>query len=358
MPKIFRLGAVALMAMAFAALLMPSVGAASPTLPISPTNWVPVAFAAVLLVIAVSAFVYAFSGLTNSWYAKAWAQNQVYQGVFSLVLLIIFIYFVYTFFINPVTAFNNAGLVPGYGAGQYNCQNTNTIFTLSACDMYTFNQNAFNVMITVGALSYIAGLSPGISVQLNTLPNDPGVDVKASLIDVVPIEEEQLIVSAFLGLFFALVLNQVQSLLVGGALLWLSLFLTIGLVARCFGVTRTFGGSMIAFGLGLGFVYPVLISLTYGFINVGSGPVSVANNVAQIVPLLVTAFFAVLSGQFGFGGTLILLNSDFIRQLAYVIAGLTFIPFLNFTILDAFIRDFSRAIGNQVDFMSLLGGLL
>ncbi|MEM3460077.1 MAG: hypothetical protein QXO24_02535, partial [Candidatus Micrarchaeaceae archaeon] len=34
--------------------------------------------------------------------------------------------------------------------------------------------------------------------------------------------------------------------------------------------------------------------------------------------------------------------------------GLLFIPILNFIILDAFIIDFSRAVGEKIDFMSLL----
>ena len=44
--------------------------------------------------------------------------------------------------------------------------------------------------------------------------------------------------------------------------------------------------------------------------------------------------------------------------IAAVVAGLTFIPFLNFTIVDAFIVDFSKAIGERLDFMSLLIGVV
>ncbi|EQD57918.1 hypothetical protein B2A_04611, partial [mine drainage metagenome] len=39
-------------------------------------------------------------------------------------------------------------------------------------------------------------------------------------------------------------------------------------------------------------------------------------------------------------------------------AGLTFIPFLNFTILDAFIVDFSKVMGEKVSFMALLSNLV
>ena len=87
---------------------------------------------------------------------------------------------------------------------------------------------------------------------------------------------------------------------------------------------------MIAFGLGLGLVYPLLIVLTYGFINVGTGSVNVLTTLGNILPLMFSAVLAILSGQ-SVGAWLPIFNSQFVTQIAYVVAGLTFRPFLNFT---------------------------
>jgi len=51
-------------------------------------------------------------------------------------------------------------------------------------------------------------------------------------------------------------------------------------------------------------------------------------------------------------------SGNWVFPFGLAIAGLTFIPFLNFTIVDAFIVDFSRAIGEKIDFMTLLLGII
>jgi hypothetical protein len=43
---------------------------------------------------------------------------------------------------------------------------------------------------------------------------------------------------------------------------------------------------------------------------------------------------------------------------AIVVMGLVFIPMLNFMILDAFVRDFSSSLGQQVSFLDMLIGVV
>ena len=59
-----------------------------------------------------------------------------------------------------------------------------------------------------------------------------------------------------------------------------------------------------------------------------------------------------------FFGTQTPFLSTFLQVLGYMLAGFTFIPFLNFIIVDTFIIDFSQAIGERMDFMSLLAGVV
>ncbi len=343
-------------AMLFAITSTTSASSTAPLLPINPTNWLGLAAAGVLLVIAAAAVVYILGGLIGSPDSRAWAKSQVIEGAISMALLLIFAFFIYLFYINPAPAFGPAGLVPS----GCTAMPSGTVFSLAACDMFQFNQDAFSEAETMFVMAYFSGVTPGINIKARLPPPSlSGVSVSTGIDDFVPVAEEDMISAAFSGIFFALTLNQVQSLLLGGALLWLSLFLTIGLVARCFGFTRTFGGTMIALGLGLGLVYPLMVSIVYGFITTGIGNVSVAANIGYLIEIFITSLIpALLAGQFGVISLPIVFSSQFFTQLAYVITGLTFMPFLIFTILDAFIRDFSKAIGTQIDFMSLLGGLI
>ncbi|MCL4411596.1 hypothetical protein M1329_01515 [Candidatus Marsarchaeota archaeon] len=147
------------------------------------------------------------------------------------------------------------------------------------------------------------------------------------------------------ALLTALVLNQVQVILLSSSLLFLSLFVTIGIVARTFGFTRTFGGAMIAIGLGVGLIYPLLVTLTYGFIDPQLASANLAVDISNAVQLIIGIVFtsSIPAGL-----------SAFFMKLGYLITGLTFIPFLNFIIVDAFIVDFSKAIGERIDFMSMM----
>jgi hypothetical protein len=152
-------------------------------------------------------------------------------------------------------------------------------------------------------------------------------------------------------------------ILISGAPLFLALLVSIGLVAWVLGFSRRFGGAMIAFGLGLGIIYPLLVSITYGFITnsmiiaFGSGGIGsisgIASAVFQFLITFIQTIFSVL-----FTGTLPASAGTLLMEYGYIFAGLTFIPFLNFMILDAFIIDFSKVMGERISFMELINSLV
>ncbi len=339
---------VVLMPLAYAATSPSPAG----TLPLNPANWVGLAFLGVMLIIAIAAMVYMLSGLSGSFNARSWALGQVYDGMISIALLLIFAAFAYLFFLNPQGALGPTGLnlVPSQ------CSGSTTLYTLSSCDIGMFSNNAYTLVQTLFYVSFFSGLSPGIAVSVN-IPGLQGIGVQFSLSDIVPASEEDLLTTAFSVSFVMLVLNQLQVILISGALLFLAFFVTIGLVSRCFGITRTFGGAMIAVGLGLGLVYPLLVAIIYGYINVQVGTLSLWQLVGNLIQSVFTLLLAGLSGQFS-SGSLLIFNPQFVQIIGFTIAGLTFIPFLNFVILDAFIRDFSKSIGEQVNFLQMLTGLI
>ncbi|MEM0154726.1 MAG: hypothetical protein QW814_02740, partial [Methanothrix sp.] len=284
----------------------------------------------VLIVITISAFIYIVAGVINSFNAKNWAKIQIYEALLSIVLLLIFLSLFYIFLINPSTYYNSVGLLPK----ECNTPSINTLFNLSACDIGTFSNNALGYFDLVSVIGLAAGSSPGLELGFEPIE---GLGISTELTSIMPDGLEGMLGTGLSALIFFLVLNNLQLILISGSILFLTFFITLGVFARLFGVTRTFGGAMIAFGLGLGVIYPLLISLTYGFID--ANMIS-ASGAFALLPSAIVDFIT-----FAYGSAIPLLPSGLILGLGYVIAGLTFIPFINFIILDAFIVDFSRAIG-------------
>jgi hypothetical protein len=146
-----------------------------------------------------------------------------------------------------------------------------------------------------------------------------------------------------------LIFNQLQLIVISGAVLFLALFLSVGLVARTLGFTRTFGGAMIAFGLGIGLLFPLLVAITYGYIDVSAGVMYIQS--AGTTSIIWSGFTSLVNNPAAATGGIFL-------DIGYVIAGLTFIPILNIAIVDAFIVDFSSAIGERMSFQELFSSFI
>lgn len=299
----------------------------------------------VLVVIAIAAMVYILANVINSQNAKNWAKIQIYEALLSVLLIIIFISLFYLFLINPKPAYKSIDLLPS----SCDTNSINTLFNLSACDIGTFSNTAMGYFALFSIIGISGGEAPGVEFEYAPIM---GLNVKASLESVMPDGMEGMIGTIMSGLLFFLVLNNLQLILVSGSILFLTFFLTLGLVARLFGITRTFGGAMIAFGIGLGIVFPILISLTYGFIDYNAVSSTAALN---LLPTVIPDF--ILFAISGSTATLFL-PPTLLLGLGYVVAGLTFIPFINFIILDAFIVDFSKAVGEKMSFMALLSNFI
>ncbi len=329
----------------------------SNSFPISISNWEPIALIAVLIIIAISAFIYMLSRFMFNTRIEAWAKMQMYEAFLSFIILLIFVWISSLFFLNPMPAFSSAHLLPSQ------CSNAKvvpkTLFQLSACDLSVFNNDAETYFQVFYWGETFLSFSPGInaSIQSSTISKAKLGDlgVSSSISSVFPKSDAEFITLFFESIVFMLILNQIQLMLISSALLFLSLFLVIGLIARIFGVTRGFGGAMIALGIGLGLVYPLLTAITYGFITTQIGTLSAIALISQfiggITGILSTVIVSTVTPA-------IFISGKFALNLGYIIGGLTFMPFLNFLILDAFIIDFSSAMGERMEFMSLLSGLI
>ncbi len=145
--------------------------------------------------------------------------------------------------------------------------------------------------------------------------------------------------------------------MLAGAVFFLSFFLSMGLIVRTLGFTRSFGGAMIAFGLGIGIIYPLLITITYGYVDV-SANVSCIQQLSCGGAQVLQAVSSIAYGDASFtslAGTAI---GNLVLYIGYIVTGLVVLPLLNLAIVDAFIIDFSTAVGEKMSFGQLFSDFL
>jgi len=145
-----------------------------------------------------------------------------------------------------------------------------------------------------------------------------------------------LMTSAIITLVQIVVLKMSESIFV--------ILFPIGVILRSFGVTRGFGGGLIAIAIGFFFFYPLLVVLFYGAVvgdietNYGSMSDSFRNG--GLSP----------SSPNWFGGNILGFFVGFIGQ---TIVGAIFMPLVMFMILVSFVKGLSYALGEEVDVSNL-----
>jgi hypothetical protein len=370
--------------------------AAAPQLPITPTTWFLFALIGALSVAGVAAMVYMLAPLMASKGMRQWAVMQAYEAVLSIALILVFLAFTWIFFINPQASFQASNLVP------VGCTGASNIFTLSVCDLAQFQNASYAIVRFTYEYNLYKSLIPGLMITVMPVPTSPGINISITIPNVLQtlvlgtLDSFDSLVSTYLNdIVVFLLFGQVQLIVLSGSLLFFSFFMAAGLIARVFGFSRSFGGAMIAFGIGLGLLYPLITAITYGFIDVSA-------NTACLQSLQCAAGAATLSigqnaGNIALGGATSITNTagsyaNFLIQLltlglsgnglipsvsgaslstsvgaalasvfdefGYILSGLTVIPVINIFIVDVFIVDFSSAIGEKMSFMQLFKGMV
>lgn len=356
--------------------------AAVQQLPISPIPWLPITIAVALMVMGIAALIYMLAPIINSSGIRRWAVAQVYEAALSIVLIFIFLGFAAIIFINPQATLSSAPLsiVP------QGCTTANSIYTLSVCDLGQFNNAGYHMVDYIFYFTLVQALIPTVNMQINLIPTAPGINFTVPL-RITPFAALSGSMFTYVAdtILLLLLLSQVQLILLSSSLMLLSLFFTIGLVSRVFGVSRSFGGAMLAFGIGLGILFPLLTCMTYGFIDVRANTycltsvscslTSAATSAIKTQASVVTTpgFLTSLFGIGGFTGgasagaslasvfnpqTIGATVAQVFNEIGYILAGLIFLPIFNVIIVDVFITDFSRAVGEQMSFSMLFQSLL
>ena len=339
----------------------------STALPFSLSNGIVIAVISVLAVTAGISLVYALSKLIKNENLGAWSKTQIYEAFISLILLIAFAAFAYVLFISPATAYSSVGLLPT------SCISSANIYQLSVCDIGTFNSYALQLTDYAIWTGYLTGLSPGLNIGVNSIFDIPpygsvGVSISSQLKALLPSSLSTLVGLGIKVSIIGLAITELQMIILSGSILFLSFFISIGLISRIFGFSRSFGGGLIALGVGLGIIYPLIVTISYGFI-VNAISVSWASTVSSIPNAVLSLLEATQSLLvYGVSGGLINLGANttgafalafsLFDAIGYTMVGFILIPIINFIILETFITDFSKAIGEQVGFLVLLGGFV
>jgi hypothetical protein len=361
------------------------------------TIWFPIFLLIILVATSVIAVIFMLSPLLGRSDIRLWSRIKIYELLLTVVLGVIFLTMstlLYT--VDPTPALRSVGLLPTTcdptvsGNVPSSLLITNNLYSVALCDMYQYNADVSSFSTGMFYFAMVAGLAPVIPITQTidvggppALPTSgtgaapaPGIGFNLDL-QLIPIQVVLQYIVPLMGAYFAVViLAQVQQILLSAAMIIFSIFMAIGLCARAFSVTKTFGGSMIAFGLGIGFVYPLVTLISYGFLDVvisnATGNISVLLFLTNAATALIHGAYAILDASISGNGvcsnpisnscqTVIYAHTGlagvltpFVVVGGFVSSGLLFIPLLNLVIVDAFIVDVSKVIGERIDLMSLL----
>ena len=348
-------------------------------------NWSGIAVVAVMTVVLAAAMVYMLASIIGSGSAKEWSKRQIYEALLSFFMLIAFLAFVYVFFLNPQNAFSGMNLVPtacssSPGSTANSAPVPTNLFSLAACDLGTFNKNAYTLYFGVMDVNFLISSSPFYVLTYYPLTTvDENVSVATQFGGV-----SSSVTNAFSFVMeaggVALLATELQMIVLAGSIFFLFVFITLGLIARTFGFARSFGGTLIALGLGLGLMLPLLVAITYGYIDVqiqnsgfscsttNSNIVAGVQNPFNIATCFASSISSVFINGFSSGSSSSTTTTNpasgvappngFLEFIAAIVTGLSFVPILNLIIVDAFIVDLSRAIGEQVDLFTLMTGFV
>jgi hypothetical protein len=321
-------------------------------------GWFLVATAGALAVMAVLALIYAIAPLAGRNELRPWARIKIFDVLFSIVLIFIF-FFIITELnsINYVNLFGSSlvptacisSLTSASTSGTLSC--SHVLPAVAMCDLNQFNGYAGKFNILAYLIQFFLSTSSGLNIE-GDIGNWGGYSAKISI----NISSFQNFL--FLSILFWLyILSRVLLLLLSVSTLLLSLTLTIGLLARIFPVTRTFGGAMIAFGMGIGIILPLMVSLTYGYLDIGLqntfSNISTQTLINTIYSFLLYALIPIAS-TIALTQEAISLIINLIVFSGLVIVGLAFVSIFDLVIVDVFIRDFSQAVGERLDLLSIL----
>ncbi len=334
-------------------------------------SWFPIAAVGAIAIIAIFSLIYALSPfLGNAANVRIWSKIKIFETVLALALMAIFLIFINLFQNAAVTqAYTSAGYVPS------SCQASADLTTLAICNINYFSQTAANLNGQMFLAGLLISFAPSPRLSTSSIIQTPVFEASTILKPASTGPDD--VIGMVLGVTFPFyVLSRIQVYLLSASLILFPILMIIGMLSRIFVITRSFGGAMIALAMGLGLIYPMLAALMYGFIDVQVQALnfSALTLIFPIAALLSPAAFMILASIPSVGPAVALIGASaifaggaaglwisltpIIVYAGNVALGLIFVPMFVFLLVDIFVIDFSKTLGQQTDFMSLLTGMI
>lgn len=323
-------------------------------------GWQGLIFAATFVIFLVAGLAYMTAGVVNHRGVKLWAMNQIYEGMATLVLAM--------FFIGLVSWM--CGLNAHVLGNEVTCAPSGSC---SVFDVSTYYLEQFRDSITT-AFYAIFGVNMAVAYQASVVqvyaPAGEGVQFTYGQ-GLQTLTQQMGMGMTVLSLAWILAASQILLLAISRELF--GYLVVTGLVLRSFGVTRGFGGSLIAIAVGFFVVYPLMVVLMYGLLlgqvdnDMMVRHYSETTNKMTAILITMTAAGAIggIIGNAYFGmaaatgaiiglvAAILIFLPDIIQFIGTVIIGSLLIPFIVFMVVITFTKGLSAAIGEEVDVSNL-----
>ena len=228
---------------------------------------------ALMLSVLIAALAYMFASFFGDEKLKAWAKTEVFQAVFSAVMVGVLAFFIVTV---DIIATGVAQLDP---AASLVCTVSAANPSPPPCHIAVaknylktiFNSASYEAKELLFLNNWFLVLSQ-MSVSYQQL-FPPFANISSPLLAGLSIPAET-ISTAFDMLIKSMIALKFQEFLIDFTeQLFFPIFVVMGLIARCFSFTRKFGGLMIALGLSLYFIFPGTYILASAMFFRTQGPV-------------------------------------------------------------------------------------
>lgn len=320
-------------------------------------DWASVSVTALLASTFLIAFLYLFASFFQNQQALARVKLEFYElAVTSVIFIVIFM------LLNGMCSVKTGWLFPGAGTHDTNTNESiswedKTVYYSSVNYLMTFADYSLWVMDRQYVFYMFADWLT--SMEITSVPIGVGATMKPTA--GVGAVVKPVLNNAFTGETIGVITAQAQAYIIDfGTYGLLRYFLPLGLVLRCFTVTRRIGGTLIALTLVFLFIYPFLIIPTYAIVNDSlfasrlhffnsAEYANVFGWTSTSVKLLIELALKWTWGpDWLFGAALFAMP-----HIAKIFMGGVFMPLFNTIILVTTARYLSKALGEEIDITNL-----
>jgi hypothetical protein len=308
-----------------------SSGAVTPEFQGMWVSWQGISILAASTVFLVAGFAYVLGHVLSHKKLLLWSKEQMQEAILAMAITLFIVGFVS--FLCTLDL-KSLGVSTDCTGPTCNVLNVASGYLTS---LYTTIMKGYLVVAGINAV-----MSSWATLTIGKAPGGVGViitplavlgDIASSLVMAMIV----LMTSAIITLVQIVVLKMSESIFV--------ILFPIGVILRSFGVTRGFGGGLIAIAIGFFFFYPLLVVLFYGAVV---GDNTIGNNYTGLSDSFKNGGLSPTNSNW-FGGIL----GPLVGFIGQTIVGAIFMPLVMFMILVSFVKGLSYALGEEVDVSNL-----